>query len=337
MTSRRLERPVPLPLDPEQDYTVKHHILAVSMLSFLGYSPLALAQSPAPAKTQAVANPSPASFTVGDPGRQFNSESARSQFLAIHFLLPTDCPYCIREIREYVESAPTLAGVRHIYVNAHTPEGFAEWIKTVPNATTLPIYRDQDAQLSKKFNIPGDYQFHNAVMTYPALVLLDPQGREVFRHVGKKNTDRLPFATLAAKVAELTRDKETASSNVTDSIALQGYDPVAYLDENKAMPGSKDISSSFRALTYRFASAASRDKFNAEPTKYLPAYGGWCATAMAKGDKVEIDPKNFKVTNGRLFLFYKSLFGNALNDWNKDEPGLTAKADTNWKKVAMEK
>ena len=88
---------------------------------------------------------------------------------------------------------------------------------------------------------------------------------------------------------------------------------------------------------YRFASAASRDKFNVDPTRYLPAYGGWCATAMAKGDKVEIDPKNFKVTNGRLFLFYKGLFGNALNDWNKDEAGLTVMADSHWKELATGK
>ena len=54
---------------------------------------------------------------------------------------------------------------------------------------------------------------------------------------------------------------------------------------------------------------------------------------MAKGEKVEVDPKNFKVAGGRVFLFYKSLFGNALSDWNKDEPGLTAKADEHWSRI----
>lgn len=316
---------------------MKHQIRALSMLFFAVCAPLALAQSPMPEDTRTSANQAPVAFRVGDPGRQFDSESVRGRFLAIHFLLPTDCPYCVREIREYVERAPTLAGVRHIYVNAHTPEGFAEWIKTVPGAESLPIYRDENAQLSMKFNIPGGYNFHNAVMNYPALVLLDPRGREVFRHVGKKNTERLPFAAFAAKVAELTRDNETASSNIVDSLALQGYDPVAYLNDQKAVSGDKQFESSYKGITYRFASASSRDTFNADPARYVPAYGGWCATAMAKGEKVEIDPKTFKVTNGCVFLFYKGIFGNALTDWTKDEPGLIVKADANWKKIATNK
>ena len=69
------------------------------------------------------------------------------------------------------------------------------------------------------------------------------------------------------------------------------------------------------------------------PEKYLPAYGGWCATAMARGEKVQIEPSSFKVTNGRLFLFYNGLFGNAIKDWNKDESALTVKADAQWKKI----
>jgi hypothetical protein len=51
-----------------------------------------------------------------------------------------------------------------------------------------------------------------------------------------------------------------------------------------------------------------------DPVGYLPAYGGWCATARARSGKVQIDPVSFKVTNGRLFLFYNGLFGNAIKD-----------------------
>ena len=54
---------------------------------------------------------------------------------------------------------------------------------------------------------------------------------------------------------------------------------------------------------------------------------------MADSRKVEIDPANFKVTNGRLFLFYKGWLGNALNDWNKDEKNLTIRADEQWRKI----
>ena len=89
-------------------------------------------------------------------------------------------------------------------------------------------------------------------------------------------------------------------------------------------------------MKYHFASEENRALFAANPEKYLPTYGGWCATAMAKGKKVEIDPANFKVTNGRLFLFYNGLFANARSDWDKDEPAQTSKADANWKRISGE-
>lgn len=121
-----------------------------------------------------------------------------------------------------------------------------------------------------------------------------------------------------------------------DQVALSGYDPVGYFTLNKALKGRKEISAQHRGVTYWFASDENKKLFTATPEKYLPTYGGWCATAMAKGEKVEIDPTNFKVTNGRLFLFFKAFYANAIKDWNKDEPGQTAKADANWKKIAGE-
>ena len=89
-------------------------------------------------------------------------------------------------------------------------------------------------------------------------------------------------------------------------------------------------------MTYNFSSADTQAAFQASPVKYLPTYGGWCATAMAKGEKVEIDPKNFKVANGRLFLFFNAWYGDAKKVWLKDEAGQENKADTNWKKISGE-
>ncbi|MDX2116038.1 MAG: YHS domain-containing (seleno)protein [Planctomycetota bacterium] len=121
--------------------------------------------------------------------------------------------------------------------------------------------------------------------------------------------------------------------------AINGYDPVAYFPVGGGKPakGSKQFVAEHRGVTYWFASAANRDVFLKDPDAYEPEYGGWCATAMAAGDKVEIDPRNFKITGSRLFLFYKGLLGNALNDWNKDEPKLTGEADAAWSKLSGEK
>ena len=172
-------------------------------------------------------------------------------------------------------------------------------------------------------------------MHFHALVLLAPDGREVFRHIGKDNMDRLPFDQLAARVNELSKNRAIAEYNLSDRVvALSGLDPVAYLDAGQARPGKPELTSRYRGIAYRFETDQNRRKFADNPEKYLPAYGGWCATAMAEGRKVEVDPENFKVTDGRLFLFYKGWLGDARKDWNKDEKNLTVRANEQWRKIA---
>lgn len=122
--------------------------------------------------------------------------------------------------------------------------------------------------------------------------------------------------------------------NVDNSgLAIKGYDPVAYFMDHKAIDGKKDISSVYQGITYRFANTANRDAFKADPGKYEPQYGGWCAYAMgAKGEKVEVDPETFKIVDGKLYLFYNKYFNNTLKSWNKDETHLKANADKSWTK-----
>ena len=120
--------------------------------------------------------------------------------------------------------------------------------------------------------------------------------------------------------------------NLKNGLALEGYDPVAYFKQNKAVEGKKEFSIFHQGATYYFASAENKELFKNDPAKYEPAYGGWCAYAMgAKGEKVAIDPGTFKIKDGRLLLFYNKFFNNTLKDWNKDENNLKTKADQNWK------
>jgi hypothetical protein len=122
--------------------------------------------------------------------------------------------------------------------------------------------------------------------------------------------------------------------NLENGIAVSGYDVVAYFTQNKAVKGSKDNAVFYLGATYYFSSVANKEEFKKTPAKYEPAYGGWCSYAMgAKGEKVEIDPKTFKILNGKLNLFYNKLFNNTLTDWNKDETSLKKKADINWSKI----
>ena len=114
-------------------------------------------------------------------------------------------------------------------------------------------------------------------------------------------------------------------------LAIDGYDPVAYFTQNKAVKGKEEFFTKAEGAVYRFSSAANRDLFNKNYKAYEPQYGGWCAYAMGeKREKVEIDPETFKIISGKLYLFYHSWSNNTLNKWNKDENNLKPKADKNW-------
>ena len=133
-----------------------------------------------------------------------------------------------------------------------------------------------------------------------------------------------------AQDATITRKKQY---NLEDGLAIQGYDPVAYIIQNKAVKGSKDQAVFHQGVTYYFASAANKEEFKKNPSRYEPEYGGWCAYAMGeKGEKVSVDPKTFKIIGGKLYLFYNKYFNNTLTDWNKDESNLKRKAEANWLK-----
>lgn len=127
--------------------------------------------------------------------------------------------------------------------------------------------------------------------------------------------------------------KKLSEYNLEKRVAIQGYDPVSYFKQNKAVKGKKEILYSFDGVIYQFSSTANKEIFSKSPVSFEPQYGGWCAYAMgSSGEKVEINPETFKIIDGKLYLFYNAYFNNTLKSWNKDEASLKAKADTNWKK-----
>jgi YHS domain-containing protein len=139
----------------------------------------------------------------------------------------------------------------------------------------------------------------------------------------------LVFVTVMPSIAQ-----STTQFNLENGLAIQGYDPVAYFSEKKAVKGKKELQYLHQNATYYFSSSANRDAFIKNPASYEPQYGGWCAYAMgAENEKVEIDPGTFKVADGKLYLFYNAYFNNTLPKWNKDEVNLKNKADRNWKAI----
>ena len=146
----------------------------------------------------------------------------------------------------------------------------------------------------------------------------------------------LAAITLIISVAGFTQEAQRKKEyNLSkNGLAIEGYDPVAYFKQNKAVKGSSSNAVVHQGVTYYFSSVENKEEFKKNPAKYEPEYGGWCAYAMGNdGSKVDIDPGTFKIVNGKLFLFYNRFFNNTLKSWNKDEASLHAKADANWKKI----
>ncbi|MDI6050490.1 MAG: YHS domain-containing (seleno)protein [Flavobacterium sp.] len=128
-------------------------------------------------------------------------------------------------------------------------------------------------------------------------------------------------------------NKRVTLFNLEKNVAIQGYDPVAYFKQGKAVKGKKEITASYEGVVYYFSMPVNKEYFLKNPSKFEPQYGGWCAYAMGdSNEKVSINPETFKISNGKLYLFYNAFFNNTLKSWNKEEAGLMMKADANWSK-----
>ena len=119
-------------------------------------------------------------------------------------------------------------------------------------------------------------------------------------------------------------------TGLVSGVGLGGYDAVAYFTEKKPVRGSKDITAKHDGVTWRFASTSNRDAFVANPSRYAPQYGGYCAWAVSNGYTAKGDPNAWSVVDGKLYLnFNKSV----RRRWSQDIPGNIKKGDRNWPSV----
>ena len=133
----------------------------------------------------------------------FTLSKSKGKFIALHFLLKTECPYCIRHTSEYFEKASSLSNVIQVFIKPDSEEEIKAWANKLKSTNSLPVYQDVNANLADQFNIPNGYSFHGQIVHYPALVLLNEKGEEVFRYVGKNNSDRFSFENLKLKIEEI--------------------------------------------------------------------------------------------------------------------------------------
>ncbi len=122
-----------------------------------------------------------------------------------------------------------------------------------------------------------------------------------------------------------------------DGIAIKGYDPVSYFISEEPQEGKESLTYEYEGATYQFASQENLDTFKADPSKYAPAYGGWCAYAVGNGYTADANPQTFKILDGKLLLFYNKFFTNTLDKWNKYEENLSKNAEQNWSEIKAKK
>lgn len=136
-----------------------------------------------------------------------------------------------------------------------------------------------------------------------------------------------PLALADAPVAPSTRPATPAYFSDASGVALHGYDVVSYF-EDKPAAGSPEITAKHAGLTFRFASEEHRKAFEANPEKYLPQYGGYCAYGMAKGGyKAPTSPDAYAVRNGKLYLNYNA---EVAKMWQASADQYIEEADKKW-------
>jgi YHS domain-containing protein len=120
------------------------------------------------------------------------------------------------------------------------------------------------------------------------------------------------------------------SETDVNGVILSGHDAVAYFTENAAVEGNVKFTAVHNDAIYRFSSAANRDKFTANPSKYAPKFGGFCAYGAALGKKFEIDGKAFEVVDGKLYV-NKNL--DVYEVWVEDKADNIVEADKQWTSI----
>ncbi|MDX1342312.1 MAG: YHS domain-containing (seleno)protein [Reinekea sp.] len=112
-----------------------------------------------------------------------------------------------------------------------------------------------------------------------------------------------------------------------NNLAIKGFDPVAYFTDNRAVEGNADFEYEWQGAIWRFANAQHRDMFVSDPNRYAPQYGGYCAYAVANNSTAGIDPDQFTIVDGKLYLNYNAKIQ---EKWLQERDTFINAADQYW-------
>ncbi|USD41742.1 YHS domain-containing protein [Vibrio sp. SCSIO 43135] len=134
--------------------------------------------------------------------------------------------------------------------------------------------------------------------------------------------------TSALFTSSVSYAEDEIYTGIFSNKALAGYDTVAYFTENKPVKGSSKFQTEYKGADWYFSSQQNLDAFVAEPEKYAPQYGGYCAWAVsAKNDFAPGDPHEWSLVDGKLYLNYDD---DIKQRWEQDRTYHITQADKNW-------
>ncbi|MCJ8349905.1 YHS domain-containing (seleno)protein [Moritella sp.] len=135
------------------------------------------------------------------------------------------------------------------------------------------------------------------------------------------------FMTTALVASSLTFAANIEVNANSNDIAISGYDTVSYFTKGTPTKGSNNFTAAYNGAIYQFSSADNRDLFKADPSKYAPQYGGFCAMGVALNKKLDTDPTAWHIRGDKLYLNYNKA---VQTKWNTDIPGYIETAQVNW-------
>ena len=118
----------------------------------------------------------------------------------------------------------------------------------------------------------------------------------------------------------------------TEAGAIQGYDPVAFFKESKPVIGKKEFTYSWNGASWYFSIQENLEAFKADPERYAPQYGGWCAYGTAEGHKSPTQPETWTIVDNKLYFNYNL---EVKKLWTKNQKGLIEQANRNWPKLKL--
>ncbi len=133
---------------------------------------------------------------------------------------------------------------------------------------------------------------------------------------------------LAKRITPLSWNSDQVNVPLFSNQAINGYDPVAYFTENKAVEGKENHTLSWKGADWYFSTAENKSLFEENAEAYAPQFGGFCSFAVSKGFTANTDPNTFEVIDGKLYLFADE--GMKAN-WKANQTENMKKCTDNWK------